>query len=94
MQGMSTVLQAGVYAYYFERSHLGAINDLARTSAVARTAFGPVLFATGFDTDFGVFHVSTFGDRLNGTFVVRVCLAKLKLKLRFQKTCGHNSLIK
>ena len=49
MQGMSGVLQAGVYAYYFGRSHLGAISGLATTITVAGTAFGPVLFATGFD---------------------------------------------
>ncbi|MBW4556008.1 MAG: MFS transporter [Trichormus sp. ATA11-4-KO1] len=49
MQGMSSVIQAGVYAYYFGRSHLGAISGLATTISVAGTAFGPVLFATGFE---------------------------------------------
>ncbi|MBF2014930.1 MAG: MFS transporter [Rivularia sp. T60_A2020_040] len=49
MQGMSGVIQAGVYAYYFGRSHLGSISGLATTILVAGTAFGPVLFATGFD---------------------------------------------
>ncbi|YAF96551.1 MAG: MFS transporter [Nodularia sp. CChRGM 3473] len=49
MQGMSSVIQAGVYAYYFGRSHLGTISGLATTISVAGTAFGPVLFATGFE---------------------------------------------
>jgi sugar phosphate permease len=49
MQGMSGVIQAGVYAYYFGRSHLGSISGFATTISVAGTAFGPVLFATGFD---------------------------------------------
>jgi len=49
MQGMNTALQAGVYAYYFGRQHLGAINGLATTIAVAGTAFGPVLLALGFE---------------------------------------------
>lgn len=49
MQGMSGVIQSGVYAYYFGRSHLGAISGLSTTIAVAGTAFGPVLFATGFE---------------------------------------------
>lgn len=49
MQGMNTALQAGVYAYYFGRQHLGAINGLATTIAVAGTAFGPVLLAFGFE---------------------------------------------
>jgi sugar phosphate permease len=49
MQGMSTVIQAGAYAYYFGRSHLGTISGLATSIAVAGTSVGPVLFATGFD---------------------------------------------
>lgn len=49
MQGLHGVLQAGVYAYYFGRSHLGAISGFATTVMVAGTAFGPLLFALGFD---------------------------------------------
>ncbi|WP_337885699.1 hypothetical protein [Fischerella thermalis] len=36
-------------SYYFGRSHLGSISGLATTISVAGTAFGRVLFATGFD---------------------------------------------
>ncbi len=49
MQGLNGVLQAGVYAYYFGRSHLGAISGFATTLMVAGTAFGPLLFAVGFE---------------------------------------------
>jgi hypothetical protein len=49
IQGMSGVLQSGVYAYYFGRSHLGSISGLASTIAVAGTSFGPLLFAFGFE---------------------------------------------
>jgi MFS transporter, OFA family, oxalate/formate antiporter len=49
MQGMNGIIQSGVYAYYFGRSHLGSISGLATTIAVAGTAFGPVLFALGFE---------------------------------------------
>lgn len=49
MQGMNTALQSGVYAYYFGRQHLGSINGLATTIMVAGTAFGPILFALGFE---------------------------------------------
>jgi sugar phosphate permease len=49
MQGMSGAIQAGVYAYYFGRSHLGSISGLATTIAVGGTAFGPLLFALGFE---------------------------------------------
>lgn len=49
MQGSNGVLQAGVYAYYFGRSHLGAISGFATTLMVAGTAFGPLLFALGFE---------------------------------------------
>jgi predicted MFS family arabinose efflux permease len=49
MQGMSIALQAVVYAHYFGRLHLGSINGLATTIAIAGTAFGPILFALGFD---------------------------------------------
>jgi sugar phosphate permease len=49
MQGMSAALQAGVYAYYFGRQHLGSINGLATTIMVVGTAFGPILFALGFE---------------------------------------------
>lgn len=49
MQGMNGVIQAGVYAYYFGRSHLGSISGLATTITVAGTAFGPVLFAVGYE---------------------------------------------
>jgi MFS family permease len=49
MQGSNGVLQAGVYAYYFGRSHLGSISGFATTLMVAGTAFGPLLFALGFE---------------------------------------------
>jgi MFS family permease len=49
MQGMNAALQSGVYAYYFGRRHLGSINGLATTIMVAGTAFGPILFALGFE---------------------------------------------
>ncbi len=49
MQGSNRVLQAGVYAYYFGRSHLGSISGFATTLMVAGTAFGPLLFALGFE---------------------------------------------
>lgn len=49
MQGMNGVIQAGVYADYFGRSHLGAISGLATTITVAGTSFGPVVFAIGFE---------------------------------------------
>lgn len=49
MQGMNAALQSGVYAYYFGRQHLGSINGLATTIMVAGTAFGPILFALGFE---------------------------------------------
>lgn len=49
VQGMAGVLQSGVYAYYFGRSHLGTISGFASTIAVAGTSFGPILFALGFE---------------------------------------------
>ena len=48
-QGMKGVIQGSVYAHYFGRSHLGEIKGLATTISVAGTAFGPYLFALGFD---------------------------------------------
>lgn len=49
MQGSSVTLNSGVYAYYFGRSHIGAINGFASTLSVAGTAFGPILLATGYE---------------------------------------------
>ena len=46
---MKGVIQGSVYAHYFGRSHLGEIKGLATTISVAGTAFGPYLFALGFD---------------------------------------------
>ncbi len=47
MQGINGVLQAGVYANYFGRTHLGSISGFATTLMVAGTALGPLLFALG-----------------------------------------------
>ncbi|WP_071515756.1 MFS transporter [Geitlerinema sp. PCC 9228] len=49
IQGMKGVIQGSVYAHYFGRSQLGEIKGFATTLAVASTAFGPYLFALGFD---------------------------------------------
>jgi sugar phosphate permease len=49
MQGMSGALQASVYAYYFGRESIGAIKGFASTLTVLGSAFGPFLFAAGFD---------------------------------------------
>ena len=48
-QGMNGALSGTVYAYYFGREHLGGIKGLATTITVAATAFGPLLFAIGFE---------------------------------------------
>jgi sugar phosphate permease len=50
MQGMSGTLQASVYAYYFGRKHIGSIKGFASTLTVFGSAFGPLLFAVGFET--------------------------------------------
>ncbi|MCX7594623.1 MAG: hypothetical protein N2235_12840 [Fischerella sp.] len=47
MQGMNGVIQVGVYAYYFGRSHLGSMSGLETTISVAGTAFCLLLFAQG-----------------------------------------------
>jgi MFS transporter, OFA family, oxalate/formate antiporter len=57
MQGTNGVLQAGVYAYYFGRSHLGSISGFATTLMVAGTAFGPLLLALGFE-QFGSYNLT------------------------------------
>ncbi|MGL6132802.1 MAG: MFS transporter [Prochlorococcaceae cyanobacterium] len=49
MQGINGILQAGIYAYYFGRAHLGSISGFAATLMVAATAVGPLLFAVGFE---------------------------------------------
>ena len=49
MQGMAGAVQASVYAYYFGRRHIGAIKGFASTLSVGGTAFGPLLFAVGFE---------------------------------------------
>lgn len=49
MQGMNGVLQSGVYAYYFGRSHLGSISGFATTLTVIGTATGPFFFALGLE---------------------------------------------
>ena len=48
-QGMNGALGASVYAYYFGRAHIGSIKGFATTLTVAGTAFGPFLFALGFE---------------------------------------------
>lgn len=48
-QGMNGALSASVFAYYFGRMHLGSIKGFATTLSVAGTAFGPFLFALGFE---------------------------------------------
>lgn len=48
-QGMSGALGSTVYAYYFGREHIGAIKGFATTVSVAGSAFGPLLFAVGFE---------------------------------------------
>jgi len=48
-QGMNSAVQGSVFAYYFGRTHLGAIKGFAITLSVAGTAFGPLLFALGSD---------------------------------------------
>ena len=48
-QGMNGALSASVYAYYFGRAHIGSIKGFATTLSVAGTAFGPFLFALGFE---------------------------------------------
>lgn len=56
-QGMHAALQAGVYAHYFGRRHYGAIKGVATTVSIAGTAFGPWVFALGFDLTGG--HAAT-----------------------------------
>ena len=48
-QGMNGALGGSVFAYYFGREHIGAIKGFASTLSVAGTAFGPFLFAVGFE---------------------------------------------
>jgi len=48
-QGMNGALGATVYAYYFGREHIGSIKGFAATTSVASSAFGPLLFAVGFE---------------------------------------------
>ena len=50
MQGMSQSLQAGVYAHYFGRLHIGAIRGLAGAVNIAGSALGPLLLAVAFDS--------------------------------------------
>ncbi|MEX2541706.1 MAG: MFS transporter [Trueperaceae bacterium] len=49
LQGMHGALQAGVYAHYFGRRHLGVVRGFASTLSVGGSAAGPFLFALGFD---------------------------------------------
>lgn len=49
MQGTQGVVQGGAYAYYFGRAHLGSISGFAASLTVAGTAFGPLLFALGYE---------------------------------------------
>ena len=48
-QGMNGALGASVFAYYFGRKHIGSIKGFVTTMTVAGTAFGPFLFALGFE---------------------------------------------
>ena len=48
-QGMSGALGGTVYAYYFGREYIGTIKGFATTTSVAASAFGPLLFAVGFE---------------------------------------------
>ena len=48
-QGMSGALGGTVYAYYFGREHIGSVKGFATTISVAASAFGPLLFAVGFE---------------------------------------------
>ena len=48
-QGMNGALSASVFAYYFGRKHIGSIKGFVTTMTVAGTAFGPFLFALGFE---------------------------------------------
>ena len=47
--GMNGTMQSAINAYYFGRKHLGAIKGFATTISVAGSAFGPFLFALGFE---------------------------------------------
>jgi predicted outer membrane lipoprotein len=79
MQGMNGVIQAGVYAHYFGRSHLGSISGLATTITVAGTAFGPVLFAVGYER-FG-----SYAPILGLTLTVPLAVALTALWLEFRR---------
>lgn len=78
MQGLNGVLQGGVYAHYFGRSHLGAISGLATTLMVAGTAFGPLGFALGFE-QFG-----HYGPTLAGLALFPFLVAAAALYLEAQ----------
>ncbi|NEO26418.1 MAG: MFS transporter, partial [Kamptonema sp. SIO4C4] len=80
MQGMNGLLQAGVYAYYFGRSHLGAISGLATTIAIGGTAFGPILFALSFD------QLGSYAPVLTGVTVLPVAIALTSLVMEFKKS--------
>lgn len=80
MQGTNGVLQAGVYAYYFGRAHLGSISGFAATLMVADTAMGPLLFALGFER-FGSY---TLTLALSSLLPLAIALVALGLELRQQ----------
>ena len=60
---MNGTMQSAINAYYFGRKHLGAIKGFAATISVAGSAFGPFLFAFGFDV-FGTYRSVLLGSAL------------------------------